>query len=79
MKLLIYLRIKHKHGATRIANDYPEKEWDINEKKLRTEENIELREEMILSQEDQLGAHPSLADIAREPDINRRSVSRVID
>ena len=34
---------------------------------------------MILSQEDQLGAHPSLADIACEPDINRRSVSRVID
>ena len=49
------------------------------EKKVRTEGNIELRKEMILSQEYQPGAHPTPVDIAREPNINRRWVSRVID
>ena len=42
------------------------------EKKVRTEGKIELIEEMILSQEYQLGAHPTPADIAREPNIDRR-------
>ena len=42
------------------------------EKKVRTEEKIELIEEMILSQEYQPGAHPTPADIAREPNIDRR-------
>ena len=42
------------------------------EKKLRTEENIELIEEMILSQEDQPGAHPTTVDIAGEPNIDCR-------
>ena len=49
------------------------------EKKVRTEGKIELIEEMILSQEYQPGAHPTPADIAREPNIDRRWVSRVID
>ena len=42
------------------------------EKKVRTEGNIELRKEMILSQEYQPGAHPTPVDIAREPNIDRR-------
>ena len=49
------------------------------EKKVRTEGNIELRKEMILSQEYQPGVHPNPVDIAREPNIDRRWVSRVID
>ena len=49
------------------------------EKKVRTEGNIELRKEMILSQEYQPGAHPTPVDFAREPNIDRRWVSRVID
>ena len=48
-------------------------------KTVRTEGNIELREEMILSQEYQPGAHPTSVDIARELIIDRRWVSRVID
>ena len=48
------------------------------EKKVRTEENIELTEEMILRQEDQPGAHPTPADIAREHNIDLRWVSRII-
>ena len=49
------------------------------EKKVRTEGDIELRKEMILSQEYQPKAHPTPVDIAREPNIDRRWVSRVID
>ena len=49
------------------------------EKKVRTERNIELRKEMILSQEHQPGARPTPVDIAHEPNIDRRGVSRVID
>ena len=49
------------------------------EKKVRTEENIKLTEEMIISQEDHRGDHPTPADIAREPNINHRLVIRVID
>ena len=45
------------------------------EKKVHTEGNIELRIEMILSQEYQ----PTPVDIAREPNIDCRWVSRVID
>ena len=41
-------------------------------KTVRTEGNIELREEMILSQEYQPGAHPTSVDIARELIIDRR-------
>ena len=40
---------------------------------------IELTEEIILSQEDQPGAHPAPADIARESKIDRWLVSCVID
>ena len=49
------------------------------EKKVRTKRNVELIEENILSQEYQSRAHPTPADIAREPNIDRRWVSRVID
>ena len=47
-----------------------EKDWetgDVTQKKVRTDENIELKEEIILSQEDQPVAHHTPADIAREP------------
>ena len=49
------------------------------EKKVRTEGNIELRKEMILSQKYQPGANPTPVDIAREPNIDRWWVSRVTD
>ena len=42
------------------------------EKKVRTEGNIELRKEIILSQEYPPGAHPTPVDTAREANINRR-------
>ena len=42
------------------------------EKKVRMGEKFELIEEMILSQEDQPGAHPTPADIASEPNIDRQ-------
>ena len=42
------------------------------EKKVRTKRNVELIEENILSQEYQPRAHPTPADIAREPNIDRR-------
>ena len=57
--------MKQKHGTTRIANDHLEYEWNLNgvkkllkkierlmtllEKKVRTEEKMELIEGMILS------------------------------
>ena len=47
-------------------------------KTVRTEENIELVEEMILSQEDQSGTHSTPVEIARELKIDRRSVPRII-
>ena len=43
----------------------------VPEKKVRTEGDIELRAEMILSQEYQPGAHPNPVEIAREPCIDR--------
>ena len=49
------------------------------EKKVRTEGNIKLRTEVILSQEYQSGAHPTPVDIAPEPNIDPRWMSRVID
>ena len=42
------------------------------EKKVRTEGNIELRIEIILSQEYQPGTQPNPVDIAREPNIDCR-------
>ena len=45
---------------------------ELLEKKVRTERNIELRNEMILRQEYQPGAHPTPVDIAHEPNIDRR-------
>ena len=42
------------------------------EKKVRTEGNIELRIEMILTQEYQSGTQPTPVDITREPNIDCR-------
>ena len=28
--IIKYLRIKYKYGATRIVNDHPEYEWNVN-------------------------------------------------
>ena len=42
------------------------------EKEVRTEGNIELRKEMILSQEYQPGTQPTPVDITREPNIDCR-------
>ena len=70
--IIKYLWIKYIFDATRIVNDHPEYEWDVNGVKkllkidetgkvarkegsgrpVHTEENIELVEEIILSQED---------------------------
>ena len=52
---------------------------ELLEKKVRTERNIELRKEMILWQEYQPEARPTPVDIAHEPNIDRRWVSRVVD
>ena len=46
---------------------------------VRTEENIQEVEEMILSQEDDPGSHLTPAEIAKKLDIDRRSISRMID
>ena len=40
------------------------------EKKVRAEENIELIEEVTLSQEDQPAVHPTPADIAGESNVD---------
>ena len=55
------------------------KEVSRRPKSVRTEENIELVEEMILSEEDQPGTHFTLAGIARKLNIARRSASCAID
>ena len=49
-----------------------ERDGELLEKKVRTEGNIELRTEMILSQEYQPAAHPTPVDIVCEPNIDRR-------
>lgn len=46
---------------------------------VRAEENIKLVEEMILSQGDQPGTHSTLAEVADELNIDRQSVSCIID
>ena len=48
-------------------------------KSVSTNENIELVEKLILSQENQPGTHSTPAKIAHELNINCRSVSRIID
>ena len=45
----------------------------------RTEENLEMVEEMILSQEDQPGTHQTPAEIAAELGIHRKQVQQMID
>ena len=52
-----------------------EKDGELLEKKVRTEGNIELRTEMILSQEYQPAAHPTPVDIVRELNTDRRMKS----
>ena len=49
---------------------------DLN---LYTQENIELVEEMILSQEVQPGTHSAPPEIGRKLNVDCRSVSRIID
>ena len=44
----------------------------VAQKKLRTERNIELSNEIIFNQEYQSGAYPTLVDIAREPNIDHQ-------
>ena len=46
---------------------------------VRTDDNIEEVEDMILSQEDQPGTHKTPTEIADELNISRRSVKRIID
>ena len=52
-----------------------ERDGELLEKKVRTEGNIELRTEMILSQEYQPAAHPTPVDIVRELNTDRRMKS----
>ena len=52
-----------------------ERDGEQLEKKVRTEGNIELRTEMILSQEYQPAAHPTPVDIVRELNTDRRMKS----
>ena len=52
-----------------------ERDGELVEKKVRTEGNIELRTEMILSQEYQPAAHPTPVDIVRELNTDRRMKS----
>ena len=62
--------MRHKRWEETVEKD--EETGGVARKKVRTEGNIELRKETILSQEYQPGAHPTPADIAREPNIDRR-------
>ena len=102
-KIIIkYLRDKYGHGAMRIVNDHPERNWNLNgmktliknidergdierkegsgrPKSARTDENIDLAEELILSQEDAPGTHSTPAEIALELGIHKSSVHRIID
>ena len=59
--------------------DVAPKEGSGCPKTVHTEENIKLVEEMILSKEDQPGSHSIPTEIARELNIDHRSVPRVID
>ena len=52
-----------------------ERDGELLEKKVRTEGNIELRTEIILSQEYQPAAHPTPVDIVRELNTDRRMKS----
>ena len=52
-----------------------ERDGELLEKKVRTEGNIELRTEMILSQEYQPVVHPTPVDIVRELNTDRRMKS----
>ena len=59
------------------TGDIARKEGSGPPKSVRTEESLELVEEIILSQEDQPGTHYTPAEIARE--LDHRLVSRIID
>ena len=61
------------------TGDVARKEGSGRPKSVRTEENIELVEEMILSKKDQPETHSTLAAIVLELNVDRRSVFCIID
>ena len=61
------------------TGDVARKEGSGRPKSVRTEENIELVEEMILSKKDQPETHSTPAEIALELNVDRRSVFCIID
>ena len=61
------------------TGDAAQKEGSGRLKSVLTEENIQLVEEMILCQKDKPGTHSTTAEITRKLNIDRRSVSRIID
>ena len=63
--------MRHKRWEKKLLKKI-ERLMALLEKKVCTEWNIELREEMVLRQEYQPGAHPTPIDIARETNIDRR-------
>ena len=61
------------------TGDVARKEGSGRPKSVRTEENIEQVEEMILSKKDQPETHSTLAEIALELNVDHRSVFCIID
>lgn len=61
------------------TGDVKRKEGSGRPRTSRTEENVALVEEMILSQEDNPGTHQTPAEIAAELGIHRRQVQQIID
>ena len=61
------------------TGDVARKEDSRQSKSARTEDNIKLVQEIILSLEDQPGTHFTPAEIACKLNINLQSVSRIID
>ena len=58
--------------------DVGQKQGSGRSKSLRTEKNIKLVREMILSQEDQPGTHSTFSEVARELNTDCQSLSCVI-
>ena len=61
------------------TSDVALKEGSRRTKSEHTEENVKLVKEIILSHEDPPGTHSTSAEIARELNIDRRSVPRIMD
>ena len=66
------------------TGDVAQKEGSLNndlnnDLNLYTQKVEEIVEEMIFSQRDQPRTHPTITEIARELNMDRRSVSRIID